>query len=220
MSLVPEPPPEMLGRLFVGPLEGEYIVLSRGEAVHFPARALLPLSRLMAARFYSRRIQLLSRPPEAVPASVELSGGVGRAALRTASRRGRRRPRRLGRQLHHRARPASGADHDHARHGRTHLRTRQRHELADRRHRRAAGGRYLAAARPVRFRPVGEDSLLLRPGRAVRRRARGCKFSVNLRHLFSAGMRHLLGHRLCERSSHSRREGGCLQPWPEVRSSS
>jgi hypothetical protein len=82
MSLVPEPPAELLARLFVGPLEGEYIVLTKSEAVHFPARALLPLSRLMAARFYSRRIQLLSRPPEAVPASVEFPPDIARVVRR------------------------------------------------------------------------------------------------------------------------------------------
>jgi hypothetical protein len=47
-----------------------------------------------------------------------------------------------------------------------------------------------------------------------------CKFSVNLRHLFFSGMRQPLGHRLREGPSHSRREGGCLQPWCGARSSS
>ena len=48
----------------------------------------------------------------------------------------------------------------------------------------------------------------------------GCKFSVNLRHLFSVGMCHLLGHCLREGPSHLRREGECLQPWHGARSSS
>src|SRR6266487_4677036 len=47
-----------------------------------------------------------------------------------------------------------------------------------------------------------------------------CKFSVNLRHFFSAGMRHGLGHCLRDGQSRSRRERGCLQPWHGVRSSS
>ena len=48
----------------------------------------------------------------------------------------------------------------------------------------------------------------------------GCKFSVNLRHLFSAGLRHLPGHCLRDGQSRSRREGECYQPWREARSSS
>jgi hypothetical protein len=68
-SLLPDPPPDALSRMFVGPPEGEYIVLTSREAYHFPAKALLPLSRLLVARFYARRIQLLPHPPE--PASVE-----------------------------------------------------------------------------------------------------------------------------------------------------
>ena len=47
-----------------------------------------------------------------------------------------------------------------------------------------------------------------------------CKFSVKVRHLFSIGMRHRLGHRLCEGPSYSRRERECSQPWREARSSS
>jgi hypothetical protein len=47
-----------------------------------------------------------------------------------------------------------------------------------------------------------------------------CKFSVKLRHLFSAGLRHLPGHCLREGQSRSRREGECYQPWREARSSS
>ena len=38
--------------------------------------------------------------------------------------------------------------------------------------------------------------------------------------IFSAGMRHLLGHGLREGLSHLRREGECLQPWHGARSSS
>ena len=47
-----------------------------------------------------------------------------------------------------------------------------------------------------------------------------CKFSVNLRHLFSSGMRHRLGHRLREGLSPARREGGCFHRWRAARSSS
>jgi transposase len=47
-----------------------------------------------------------------------------------------------------------------------------------------------------------------------------CKFSVNLRHLFSAGLRHLPGHCLRDGQFRSRREGECYQPWREARSSS
>jgi hypothetical protein len=68
-SLLPDPPPDALGRMFVGAPEGEYIVLTPQEAYHFPAKALLPLSRLLVARFYARRMQLLTHPPE--PSSVE-----------------------------------------------------------------------------------------------------------------------------------------------------
>jgi CubicO group peptidase (beta-lactamase class C family) len=50
--------------------------------------------------------------------------------------------------------------------------------------------------------------------------ADGCKFSVNLRHLFSAGLRHLPGHCLRDGQFRSRREGECYQPWREARSSS
>ena len=46
-----------------------------------------------------------------------------------------------------------------------------------------------------------------------------CKFSVNLRHCFSARMCHRLGHRLCEGRCHSWRERGCLLPWHAARSS-
>ncbi len=54
----------------------------------------------------------------------------------------------------------------------------------------------------------------------VKDAADACKFSVNLRHLFSAGIRHLLGHRLRESQSRSRRERECYHPWREARSSS
>lgn len=53
-----------------------------------------------------------------------------------------------------------------------------------------------------------------------RLRREGCKFSVNLRHLFSAKMCHPLGHLLLEVQLDPRRKGGCLQPWRAAQSSS
>src|SRR2546425_2074405 len=73
----------------------------------------------------------------------------------------------------------------------------------------------LVAGRPQAMRLVGWLAWA-----AIALLALGCKFSVNLRHLFSAGMRHLLGHRLREGQSRSRRERECYQPWREARSSS
>jgi hypothetical protein len=60
-----------------------------------------------------------------------------------------------------------------------------------------------------RYRPAGRSNAEYEraPGMNC---PRVCKFSVNLRHLFSAGMRHLLGHCLRDGLFRSRSEGGCF----------
>ena len=107
------------------------------------------------------RLRRLHRGPH-------LEMGLGRAAHRACHRGLCRRPARLPDELHHRALPASGADHDHARLRASAARSRQQRELADRRRRRAAGREHVAAARHVQVRPLRLHRLLVRADRAVR----------------------------------------------------
>ena len=79
-----------------------------------------------------------------------------------------RGPARLSDELHHRALPASGADHDHARLRAPAARSRQQRELAHRRRRRPAGREDVAAARHVQVRSLRLHRLLVRADRAVR----------------------------------------------------
>ena len=134
--------------------------------------ALFAISRRPGARLcrhrHARARDVLR--PRRLRGGPDQPGRLGRAADRPRHCRRLRRAGRLCRQLHHRARPASRADHDHARPRPPDLRARQRHVLADRRHRRPARRRHLADLRRLRLRPLGLHRLRLRAGRAVPRR--------------------------------------------------
>ena len=93
--------------------------------------------------------------------------GWGEPLTGLADRRRRRGPARLSDELRHRALPASGADHDHARLRPPAARGRQQRELAHRRRRRPAGRQDVAAARPVQVRSLRLHRLLVRADRAV-----------------------------------------------------
>src|SRR5579871_1098222 len=101
-----------------------------------------------------------------------LGARLGRAAERPCHRRRRVRHSRLHHELHHRALPPSGADHDHARPRSVAAGGRQRGELAHRRFRRAAGHPYLEAVRPNRIRSLRLCGLQLRAGGLVHRLSR------------------------------------------------
>jgi hypothetical protein len=78
-------------------------------------------------------------------------------------------------------------------------------------------GRHRLNALPVPRQAQASD---IRAQRAMPVLVAECKFSVNLRHLFSPGMRHGLGHCLRDGDFRARRGGGCFQLWREARSSS
>ena len=76
---------------------------------------------------------------------------LGRAADRPAGRRAAGRARRLRDELHRRARPASGPDHDHARHRPARCTKSPTRALADRRHRQPAGHQHRQVLGVFRF---------------------------------------------------------------------
>ncbi len=91
--LVPSPPPSLLSKMFRGPMRSEIVVMTFEGAWHFPERALLPMTRLSVAKFYSQRIELLSHPREPSVEQLEfvptLGQRIGRRLLLENPREGK-----------------------------------------------------------------------------------------------------------------------------------
>src|SRR5690606_7979173 len=107
--------------------------------------------------------------PRGLHGGADQPGRMGRTVDGPRLVGGVRGARGLRRQLPHRAGPAPGVDHGDARTWPADLRTRQCHDMADRRHRWAAPAAHMAGAGLFQVRPVGLHLLWLRVGYPVGR---------------------------------------------------